>query len=796
METPISPSFDKFLSDTIHDTWVNQTDNAFIEALKVQCEIITDEVIRIGDQAAEAIHAKENPLGEKALFEYLSINFIWSDYAKSFLILWRDILFEYQKAFLLKTENRISSSALATLKAASKNRTLGAIEEWRSGVEREQQQIRTSKAGETGQLYEWGLQTNPWPVYRKQLERIPIQCTDLANQHQQLTEFSDGFQQIHSLIGQTLTIIQEESVRNESLATQTHSFINENIEERHAKIISHLVDQEKQIKKRNLPELFTHSLDKKLNLLENKTQVAIATMDGLLQYKELNFQRNAQQWLESEILPLLNESWAAVEQLSLNLKMALLNIRNRVTLLQDEEAEENKAELVKRDLDQPLQNFLEKVEIEKKELSELKEKIEEELKTNFRLSEIYEPMRAFLPVPLQSTINQFRFGQNELFVKARDWWNRQIGRVQQLRTSVELEDALSVSEKVARLIQSRKPKDDNNHYNSIFLTKGQIGKSFWVGRSMQLERIKTLYDQWKSGYRGAVMLTGQRFSGKTLFGELVAHQYFDEKTIKLSPNTAFSIEGRSMTSEFDLSPCLEFIQRHSLNERPMVWIDDIELWQTANIPLNQNIRALQKYIDLYSERIFFMVSTSNWSRTHLQKVSTIGNTFQAEINLDNMDPNEIAQAILLRHGATHKTLVNKDGEEVIAPQFKKLIGRTIKITEGNIGEALNSWACNTEKAKENSICYQAIPVYPFPDFLNPDAALLLTAIMMGKKMNEYRLRKLFGKPFTGKYTSSLQRLIRTGVLTRHMEGQLEVNDKIVNEIGKLLEQKKYLKFYH
>ena len=66
---------------------------------------------------------------------------------------------------------------------------------------------------------------------------------------------------------------------------------------------------------------------------------------------------------------------------------------------------------------------------------------------------------------------------------------------------------------------------------------------------------------------------------------------------------------------------------------------------------------------------------------------------------------------------------------------------------------------------------------------------------MEKRTNEYRLRKLFGSPFKEKYQHLIQRLISVGMLTRHMDGWLEINEFAVNEVGKLLERKQYLKFH-
>jgi hypothetical protein len=66
--------------------------------------------------------------------------------------------------------------------------------------------------------------------------------------------------------------------------------------------------------------------------------------------------------------------------------------------------------------------------------------------------------------------------------------------------------------------------------------------------------------------------------------------------------------------------------------------------------------------------------------------------------------------------------------------------------------------------------------------------------MMEKRTNEYRLSKLFGKAFKDKYINIVQRLISVGLLVRHLDGWLEINECVVNEVGRALEREQYLKF--
>jgi len=355
---------------------------------------------------------------------------------------------------------------------------------------------------------------------------------------------------------------------------------------------------------------------------------------------------------------------------------------------------------------------------------------------------------------------------------------------------------LSDAEKIVRLIQSRVGDESNSNYASIFLTKGFIGESFAVGREQELAHAKDLVNNWKDGFRGAVVITGERFSGKTILGELIANQFFDNNTIRLAPNTLIKLNGRRMTTGFDLEPVLAFIKKYTtVKEPPLIWIDDLELWWDKDLPLSQNVRTLRKFIDNNANRLFFLVSMSNWLNTHLNLFHETSKVFQAEINVDKMSLEEIREAIMIRHGATHKKLINAEGEALTPNEFKRLIDKIYRIAGGNIGEALNRWSCATARGDEEHVRHIGGVNFGLPDFLNPDAAILLSAIMIEKRTNEYRLRRIFGPAFTEKYAPILQRLIGIGLLRRQLDGWLEINEVLVNELGHLLEDKGYLKYH-
>ncbi|MEM9918165.1 MAG: hypothetical protein AAF990_08720 [Bacteroidota bacterium] len=777
----------------ISETWSMETFAELLEAMSDNLNDIVSLFTRKGDECY-ALLEKGTFTSERQRVGCFLVTFHWVEQAKAFLILWRDVLFEQQKADILLSDGRITHKDRFDLVNRSEKSLQKAAASVKSVLLQRVQAMGKDDKLLAKYVFQLQLQHNPWPVYKKQFDELAAQVPTILDGHHRLQKTAQFFKKIARLIDEVIEEYRQDLSVLEETANKATAFIEENVEERLGRINQQLESIEAGVHIDDHMSAFGHHLEIPIHQLESKIQAPVNVVSGMVQYREINFRRNGGQWLDSEILPLLNDVKKLVEQLGDGLRMSLLNIRNRVTLLTGEQVEGRNGDNRQEDISQPLLVFRKRLRSERKRMEEMIKLIHQRLDDQFQISDIYELEQDFLPIPLQSTINQFRINRNQLFVRVRDWMYGQVGRVRDLLSLVETEESLSISEKIVRYIQYRTNDPENEQYSDIFRTKGYIGESFWVGRQQELERTEKLIEHWKLGFRGAIVLSGQRFSGKSLFGELIANRYFEEEAIRLMPNETIDLKGRRLEAGCDLEEALAFVMKYSVRSKPLVWIDDLDLWSHKDHPLGLNVRRLCNYIDDYSGKVFFMVSMSNWLRAHLDRIYSIDKVFQAEVNLDQMKREDIHRAILIRHGATHKTLVSSNGEEIGPQEFGKIVRRIYNIAKGNIGESLMYWSHMTRKLDEDRVIYEAKKERHLPEFIHADNAILLTALMMEKQTNEYELRKLFGPSFKSKYGGVLQRLISLGLMTRNIDGSLEINELVVNELGRQLDQKRYLKF--
>lgn len=784
-------NFNEVLDKALQKVQGTDSFEAYEIALAEGATQLSESIHYVGEESAIALSVLPKKANPDIQMPPSIISYLWMEEAKNYLILWRNVLLQQQKGKIMEVDGQVKNATLLELGRQSKQVLQEAGEELKAFYNKEYQRLKSSNTS-AKQLSKWSFQSNPWPVYKDQIDQLAAQCREAEVQQNGLQNTTVGFQNIHQLIKETIQSCQNELQQLRDFSGQTINYIDENIEDKPGRVATRLEELEEGVKIPNHVKAFSGALKDKIDELAAKMRVPIDTNNGMVQFKETNFKRNAQSWLDSEVVPVLYEIWELTMGAEQSMKMSLVNIRNRAVLLSNEIKEGKAKQIEKGYYGQPLETMIKKVDEWSEEIDKLEQVIEKRLAADFRVSAIYDAENAFLPVSLQSTLNQFSISQNKLVKQARTQLNRPTSFIKRFRDTVNEEEALSPSEKIVRTLQDRQVEEVNHNYTSIFQTKGYIGESFWVGREQELQRMDTLIDQWHLGFRGSAVIAGERLSGKSLFGDIIANKYFSKKTIRLLPNSNLNTEGRKWTTSHNLKEALDFVKNHAIGSKALIWIDDIELWQDTTVTLGENIRHLMDHIDRHSTQLFYMVSMSKWLLAHLQKTHNIERSFQAVVSLDKMSLQEIQQAILIRHGATHKILVNEEGKEIPTESFGKVSAAVCRSAQRNIGDSLNRWASSIHKVNEDQVIFESLHDFPLPDFLSPNAALLLATIFKEKKTNEYQLRRLFGMPFKEKYSTILQRLLSMGVLKRSLDGMLEINELIANDLGRMLARKKYL----
>ena len=783
--------FYELLDQNIQKTWSVSDHSGHLLALTNTLQAFCQKVVHLGDYAF--LEDSQEEISQDDRVSKGLIHYRWMSDVKSHLILWRDVIFQFQKTLIIKNEDDLSESEIADLKKKSREVITLSATHIKGCYDIALAKILDSNQSKEAFLEEQKLRLNPWPVFKEQINTIESQSHSLYDQFELILRTAGDIQKIKQEVGKVMHALELEIKRLEHLANETIAVI-ERDDDTHQKIIRHIDAIEEQAVSFNYYNTYNYSIDQLTASMCEEVKVAVNLDENRIPYKVIDFANSTRLWLHGAIQPQMRESQELIDSVGNSMKMTLINIRNRASIISNKPDDKSEEIGFKLDFIQSLESLLASMTQIDSELRDYKNTVVDLLNKKLNIKFIYDQDHNFLDASPQYVISHLRLDQSAWIEKIRSWI---VGRAQFARgfmANVAVEESLSTSEKIVRFVKSRNIDDHNLQYTNIFSTYGYIGESFWVGRKAELSHITELIDNWKEGFRGSVLISGRRFSGKTVFGELVAHRYFLQNVLRIRPFSSLKVNGRSLEITDDIEAAFNFIKKHTISEPYLIWIDDLELWQSTHIQASKNVQTLIRNIDALSPQFFFIVSMSNWYKEYFDRMLDIRKVFQTEINMDFMPEEDIRKALMIRHGATHKILVDNEGNEVFSQDFSQMVHNINHEADNNIGDALNLWSYFTKKVDEERVTHTPDHRILLPEFLNRDNAVVLRAVLMNKRTNEYRLRKSFGRVFTEKYSPIIMRLINLGVLKRHMDGLLEVNEGIVNPVAALLGELGYIKY--
>jgi len=165
------------LIQRIENAWKVSSDHQLEATIASEGQAISTLFINEGNAHLEAL--SQNNLNDSQRLIHKLGTFEWPEGAKRFSILWRNILIELERAYVLHGEGQCSSEEIRVLAKAGKEKLQAAARHWLGDYEDRKRQLSQNSSEAEKQLYTWNLQHNPWPTYRKQLELLVEQIATL-----------------------------------------------------------------------------------------------------------------------------------------------------------------------------------------------------------------------------------------------------------------------------------------------------------------------------------------------------------------------------------------------------------------------------------------------------------------------------------------------------------------------------------------------------------------------------------------------------------------------------------------
>ncbi|MGJ8744389.1 hypothetical protein [Polaribacter sp.] len=706
------------------------------------------------------------------------VNYVLSEGFKIVALLHRDVFLELNKVSISNQENQLTENQIYNHYTSSKTILEKKLVDFNNLIVLDKNATNNTNAVYKKNAQKISLQKNPWDIYKSQYKTIINQLKEIDIQKVLAFETIVTFNNLKQVVIDITT--NHNLLVNEMEKIENHIFNNTKDSLDHDRLYTY-VDEQLAVKTtiENKHFTFSETVNNQINQLQ-KLAIPISAKGGLLSVREIELKKITQKWFDYQILPEFMDLVNIETSLISKFNLSLLNLKNSLQYSKE------KQEDVKIDtILSTLSHLKEDVKKIKESGKIISQSLINKVNTKLLVTHLIQG-KDFLDVTLNSSLHIER---NSIIKKIKDVFKeRTLYFNSQYKKSLQYE-ALSNMELSTQCISHRMFQNKNTHYDSLFLNKQFIGDLFLIPRKSQEHKMKQIVAHWNEGFHKSVLITGDRLSGRSTFLDYCAKKFFGKDIVVLQPNSDATIDGRKFNTTNDLKEALLYIKNNNgKSTRPIILIDDLELWRDDKFSFLYNIKALVNFIETTSDETFVMASTTNIMLDHLNNRMNFSDAFSRVININEADEDEIINAILLRHGAAHRDLFSEDLEVISENKIRRLSLKLCKNNAYNFGNTLQSWTFHTSVQDDEKVVFKE-SFYEFLDFFTAQEIIILKQVLVFKFISEFSIKNVTTTSFDAEFKSALRRLVNVKVLLRDLNGSLYLNPVVVNDVARIVNNK-------
>lgn len=337
------------------------------------------------------------------------------------------------------------------------------------------------------------------------------------------------------------------------------------------------------------------------------------------------------------------------------------------------------------------------------------------------------------------------------------------------------------------LVHASMPKPDvlehvPSYYRLLFTGQASINEAFWVGREKQLAEAKRAVATFGRGGTGAIVVTGERGSGKTSLIQRLATSVLARRPIhRVVPPRGGSTDPSVLATALrkiggDTGTPEEVLGR--LPDDTVLVFDDLELWWERSPEGLRAIEALVELIERFGDRILFVIGVSRQAFAFIDHFQPLADDALAVLECTPMPAEELKSICVLRHGSTGLTfeLDGKSEEHLTEWRLARLFSSHFDASKGYVGSALRSWISNVKKVRGTTLVIEspAAPKWDLLDELRPSHKALLIQLVLHKALSRARVARITGQD-ERTVTHDLDTLVRMGLLSESHQHTITIN---------------------
>ncbi len=321
-----------------------------------------------------------------------------------------------------------------------------------------------------------------------------------------------------------------------------------------------------------------------------------------------------------------------------------------------------------------------------------------------------------------------------------------------------------------------------SYYRLLFTGQASINEAFWVGRDRQLAEAKRAITTFGRGGSGAIVITGERGSGKTSLIQKLATSLLARRPIhRVTPPHGGSTDPEVLAGALRKSVGASGSPEEVIGRLPdgtVLVLDDFELWWERSPEGLAAVEKIVSLIETFGDRILFLIAVSSQAFAFIDHFQPLADDSLALLECSPMPAEALKSICMLRHGSTGLDfeLDGKLEEQLTEWKLARLFSGHFDCSGGYIGSALRSWISCVRKVRGDTLVIEA----PEPqrweliDELRPSHKALLIQLILHKVLTRERLARITGQRERA-VMHDLDTLVRMGLLNESHQHTITIN---------------------
>ncbi len=331
------------------------------------------------------------------------------------------------------------------------------------------------------------------------------------------------------------------------------------------------------------------------------------------------------------------------------------------------------------------------------------------------------------------------------------------------------------------------------YYQQLFLSKYNYQSEFWFGRGREMSAARRATSRFRAGHRGAIIITGERISGKSFFANhLVNESLQDHAVHTVTPPGAGSTDPAVFQAVLE-----DALERKgtpdaildSLPERSVIILDDLELWWEKAPGGHALLGAIFDMVRVHSNKILFILAFGSRAFRIINRQVPFNDLALVTVQLTPFTSKELREVILFRHRTSGFKLSVDSMLPAGLSQAReaRLFNRIFTFSGGNVGAALLCWIAGIKDLKQETIHVQSprTPDLGPLDGLASEVKLYLEMFILHRKLSVGKLCRIMFEP-DDKVRYVLQYMKRAGLLAELAEEVYEIDRYMHRHVARYL----------